>query len=48
MFMERPAGCLWNRWPDGSREREDSEKVTCATFSFVALDHDGRPRSVMR
>ena len=24
----------WRR----SREREDSEKVTCATFSFVALD----------
>ena len=32
----------WRR----SREREMSEKVTCATFVFVALDDDGRPRPV--
>lgn len=32
----------WRR----SRASEDSEKVTCATFAFVALDTDGRPRPV--
>jgi acyl-CoA thioesterase YciA len=30
-------------WRRG-REHDASEKVTCATFAFVALDHDGRPR----
>jgi len=30
----------WRR----SRHEEVSQKVTCATFAFVALDGDGRPR----
>jgi acyl-CoA thioesterase YciA len=30
----------WRR----SRHEDESEKVTCATFTFVALDADGRPR----
>jgi acyl-CoA thioesterase YciA len=32
-------------WRRG-RERVDSEKVTCATFVFVALDRAGRPREL--
>jgi acyl-CoA thioesterase YciA len=32
-------------WRRG-REQERSEKVTCATFVFVALDADGRPRAL--
>jgi acyl-CoA thioesterase YciA len=32
----------WRR----SRHGETSEKVTCATFVFVALDGDGRPRQI--
>ena len=32
----------WRR----SRASDDSEKVTQATFTFVALDAEGRPRSV--
>jgi acyl-CoA thioesterase YciA len=32
----------WRR----QREREESEKVTEATFTFVALDPQGRPRPV--
>ena len=32
-------------WRRG-RAQSASEKVTCATFSFVALDEDGRPRPV--
>jgi acyl-CoA thioesterase YciA len=32
-------------WRRG-REQETSEKVTCATFVFVALDHDGQPRHI--
>ena len=32
----------WRR----SRHEEMSQKVTCATFVFVALDDDGRPRPV--
>ena len=32
----------WSR----SRDVEESEKVTEATFTFVALDPDGRPRPV--
>jgi acyl-CoA thioesterase YciA len=32
-------------WRRG-REHDESEKVTCATFVFVALDKKGRPRSV--
>jgi acyl-CoA thioesterase YciA len=32
----------WRR----SRHEEVSQKVTCATFVFVALDDDGRPRPV--
>lgn len=30
-------------WRRG-RAQEDTEKVTCATFVFVALDDEGRPR----
>jgi acyl-CoA thioesterase YciA len=30
-------------WRRG-RDQEQSEKVTCATFIFVALDGEGRPR----
>jgi acyl-CoA thioesterase YciA len=30
-------------WRRG-RHEEVSQKVTCATFAFVALDDDGRPR----
>ena len=33
----------WRR----SRESEDSQKVTCATFTFVALDSSGRSRPVV-
>ena len=32
-------------WRRG-REHDESEKVTCATFVFVVVDKDGRPRSV--
>jgi len=32
----------WRR----SRHGETSQKVTCATFVFVALDGDGRPRQI--
>jgi acyl-CoA thioesterase YciA len=32
-------------WRRG-REHDESEKVTCATFGFVALDGEGRPRPV--
>jgi acyl-CoA thioesterase YciA len=32
-------------WRRG-REHDESEKVTCATFVFVALDGEGRPRPV--
>jgi acyl-CoA thioesterase YciA len=32
-------------WRRG-RDSVDSEKVTCATFVFVALDRAGRPREV--
>jgi acyl-CoA thioesterase YciA len=32
----------WRR----SRHEDVSEKVTCATFIFVALDHVGRPRPI--
>lgn len=32
----------WRR----SRDSSDSEKVTDATFTFVALDEDGKPRPV--
>jgi acyl-CoA thioesterase YciA len=32
----------WRR----SRANNDSQKVTCATFAFVALDGDGKPRPV--
>lgn len=32
-------------WRRG-RDRAESEKVTCATFVFVALDHEGRPRDI--
>ena len=32
----------WRR----SRARDDSQKVTCATFAFVALDSAGKPRPV--
>jgi acyl-CoA thioesterase YciA len=32
----------WRR----SRASEDSQKVTCATFAFVALDSAGKPRPV--
>ena len=34
----------WRR----SRDSEDSQKVTQATFTFVALDAEGRPRPVPR
>ncbi len=30
------------------RTDNESQKVTCATFTFVALDADGRPRAVPR
>jgi acyl-CoA thioesterase YciA len=33
----------WRR----SRYDDASQKVTCATFVFVALDHEGRPRSIL-
>jgi acyl-CoA thioesterase YciA len=32
----------WRR----SRDSEESTKVTCAVFTFVALDGEGRPRSI--
>jgi acyl-CoA thioesterase YciA len=32
----------WRR----SRASDDSQKVTCATFAFVALDSAGKPRPV--
>jgi acyl-CoA thioesterase YciA len=32
----------WRR----SRASDDSQKVTCATFAFVALDSSGKPRPV--
>jgi acyl-CoA thioesterase YciA len=32
----------WRR----SRHEEVSQKVTCATFAFVALDGEGRPQSL--
>jgi acyl-CoA thioesterase YciA len=32
----------WRR----SRANDDSHKVTCATFAFVALDAEGNPRAV--
>jgi acyl-CoA thioesterase YciA len=32
----------WRR----SRSSDDSQKVTCATFAFVALDSAGKPRPV--
>ena len=32
----------WRR----SRASDDSQKVTCATFTFVALDSAGKPRPV--
>lgn len=32
-------------WRRG-REKDESEKVTCATFVFVALDGEGRPRPI--
>jgi acyl-CoA thioesterase YciA len=32
----------WRR----SRDSEESTKVTCAVFTFVALDSDGRPRPI--
>ena len=34
----------WRR----ARASDESQKVTCATFTFVALDEDGRPRPVAR
>jgi acyl-CoA thioesterase YciA len=33
----------WRR----SRDQEVREKVTCATFAFVALDGEGRPRPIL-
>jgi acyl-CoA thioesterase YciA len=32
-------------WRRG-RQHDESEKVTCATFVFVALDGEGRPRQM--
>jgi acyl-CoA thioesterase YciA len=34
----------WGR----SRDRDESRKVTCATFTFVAIDGEGKPRAVPR
>ena len=34
----------WRRMRTGT----ESQKVTCATFTFVALDEEGRPRPVPR
>jgi acyl-CoA thioesterase YciA len=34
----------WRR----SRDSDTAHKVTCASFTFVALDSDGRPRPIPR